>query len=99
MDNPAGLRGGEGCKLLSFLPKEMLSFTWNAPPEFKEIRESPYHTWVVVNFKAKSNIETEVTLTHLGWPDDKSWDPVYKYLDEAWDIVLGWLYESCKKNV
>jgi uncharacterized protein YndB with AHSA1/START domain len=29
MDNPAGLRGVEGCKVLSFLPKEMLSFTWN----------------------------------------------------------------------
>jgi len=99
IDNPVGLRGGEGCKVLSFLPKEMLSFTWNAPPEFKEIRESSYHTWFVVNFKAKSNTETEVTLTHLGWSDNKLWDPVYKYFEEAWDIVLGELYESCKNNV
>jgi hypothetical protein len=43
-------------------------------PEFTEIRESSHHTWVVVNFKAKPNIKTEVTLTHLGWPNDKSWD-------------------------
>ena len=99
MDNPVGLRGGEGCIVLSFLPKEMLSFTWNAPPEFREIRESVYHTWVVVNFKEISSTKTEVFLTHLGLPDDKSWDPVYKYFEEAWDIVLGWLYESCKHNV
>jgi len=50
-----------------------------------------------VNFKEVSSIKTEVVLIHLGWPYEKSWDPVYKYFEEAWDIVLGELYESCKK--
>ena len=27
MDNPHGLRGSEGCKVLSYLPKRMLSFS------------------------------------------------------------------------
>ncbi len=97
MDNPAGLRGGEGCTVLSFLLEEMLSFTWNAPPEFKEIRESKYHTWVAVNFKEVLSLKTEVILTHLGWTEDELWKPVYEYFEEAWDIVLQWLYESCKK--
>ncbi len=88
MDNPYGLKGSEGCKVLSFLPKQMLSFSWNAPPQFKEIRESAYHTWVVVNFKTISGNRTEVTLTHLGWPEDKSWDTVYDYFNKAWDQVL-----------
>lgn len=97
MDNAYGLRGSEGCKILSFLPKQMLSFTWNAPPEYKEVRESAYHTWVVVNFNTVTKNETEVTLTHLGWPEDKNWDPVYDYFDIAWETVLKWLNDSCKK--
>lgn len=36
MDNSPGLRGSEGCKVLSYLPQEMFSFTWNAPPQFPE---------------------------------------------------------------
>lgn len=32
-DNPVGQQGSEGCRVLSYLPKKMLSFEWNAPPE------------------------------------------------------------------
>ena len=97
MDNAYGLKGSEGCKVLSFLPKQMFSFTWNAPPQFKEIRESAYYSWVVVNFKPVSENQTEVTLTHLGWPVDKKWGPVYDYFENAWDAVIRWLDDSCKK--
>ena len=82
------MRGSEGCRILSFLPKQMLSFSWNAPPEYKEVRESGYHTWVVVNLKAVSGSETEITLTHLGWPTDKKWEPVFDYFDKAWTTVI-----------
>jgi len=51
MDNPKGLRGGEGCKIINYVPKEMLSFTWNAPPEYPEIRNHKHKTWVVEGFK------------------------------------------------
>ncbi len=88
MDNPPGLRGSEGCTVLSFLPQEMLSFSWNAPPHFPEIRASEYRTWVVVQLKADSADKTEITLTHLGWPDDSAWDPVFAYFDAAWESVL-----------
>jgi uncharacterized protein YndB with AHSA1/START domain len=96
MDNPYGLRGSEGCKVLSFLPKEMFSFTWNAPPEHKIARGSGYYTWVVINFKAISEGQTEISLIHLGWPSDKNWNAVYDYFDKAWDTVLDRCFESCE---
>jgi len=36
---PKGSHGGEGCRLLSFLPMEMLWFEWNAPPQFPMVRK------------------------------------------------------------
>ena len=98
IDNPYGQRGSEGCRVLSFLPERMLSFSWNAPPQFAQIRESEYKTWVVVELEEIGKSETKVTLTHLGWPDDKKWDKVYNYFDEAWDVVLARLKSVASKS-
>ncbi len=97
MDNPVGLKGGEGCEIISYLPEEMLSFTWNAPPEYPEIRNHKHKTWVVVNFKSIENDKTEIVLHHLGWLKGKEWDDVYNYFDSAWERVLDWLEKSCEK--
>jgi uncharacterized protein YndB with AHSA1/START domain len=97
MDNPPGLRGTEGCKVLSFLPESMLSCTWNAPPHFPNIRNSDYHTWIVVNFKSVDQHKTEVEINHLGWPDYEEWNKVFEYFVGAWELVLNWLEDSCKK--
>src|SRR6266404_8316275 len=35
--------GTKGLKILSFLPEEMISFQWNAPPEMPEVRNGG--TW------------------------------------------------------
>ncbi|HTX73293.1 MAG TPA: SRPBCC domain-containing protein [Rectinemataceae bacterium] len=94
LDNPPGLRGSEGCKVLSFLPERMLSFSWNAPPAFKEVREADYKTWVVVLFTPLGADRTDVSLSHVGWPKDVRWDPVYEYFQEAWEEVLSGL-EAC----
>lgn len=94
MDNPYGLRGSEGCKILSFLPGKMLSFSWNAPPSFPEIRKSDYKTWVVIEFTEIDVFNTKITLTHLGWPADISWQPVFDYFDKAWSVVLDCLAKS-----
>lgn len=93
-DNPYGLRGSEGCKVLSYLPEKMLSFSWNAPPVFPEIRNAEYKTWVVVDFCSVTESETQVTLTHLGWPDGDDWLEVYNYFDNAWGNVLKQLKDS-----
>jgi len=97
MKNAAeGQKGSEGCKVISYLPKEMLSFSWNAPPKFPEIRNGDHHTWVVVTFKPAKGNKTTVTISHLGWLTGGDWDKVYEYFDKAWVSVLDWLEKSCK---
>jgi uncharacterized protein YndB with AHSA1/START domain len=90
-DNPAGQRGSEGCIILSYLPGEMLSFSWNAPPQFARARG--LHTWVVVEFRAVGPSETRVRLTHYGFGRDGEWDDVHAYFVRAWGSVVGALVE------
>lgn len=87
-DNPYGLRGSEGCKVLSYVPERMFSFTWNAPPSYQAERDSAHRTWVVVEFDAIDQRTTKVTLTHLGWPNEGNWNLVYDYFNSAWEVVL-----------
>ena len=96
MENPVGTRGGEGNRILSYLPKQMLSFTWNAPPSIPEVRNHIHKTWVVVQFVELKDQHTEVNLNHLGWLDGQAWDEAFAYFENAWDIVLNSLQESCK---
>ncbi|QSE98251.1 SRPBCC family protein [Fulvivirga lutea] len=91
LGNQQGLQGSEGCKILSYLPEKMLSFSWNAPPEYPTVRG--IHTWVVLLFK-ESGAHTELTLTHLGWGTGEEWDKVYAYFENAWDFVFNKLKES-----
>ena len=89
-ENPAGTRGGEGCRILSFLPERMVSFTWNAPPELARTRTQ--FTWVVVHFEDVAG-GTRVTLDHLGWPmsglaGDPQWEETFTYFERAWDGVM-----------
>lgn len=96
LDNPPGLRGGEGCRVLSWLPEKMLSFSWNAPPQIPEIRKLGDVAWVVVLFEAVSENETLVKLNHLGFGEGAEWDKTYEYFINAWDKVMEWLETSCK---
>jgi uncharacterized protein YndB with AHSA1/START domain len=43
LDAPEGSRGSEGMKILSFLPMEMFSFDWNAPPQYPSGSSRPAH--------------------------------------------------------
>jgi len=86
-EQPEGLRGGEGCKILSFVPGEMLSFTWSAPPSIPEVRKE--RTWVVLTFQPLEGDKTQVSLVHLGWQAGEEWQKALKYFDRAWEIVLG----------
>ena len=83
---PPGSRGAEGCRILSYLPPRMLSFSWNAPPKFPAVRKVP--TWVIVELQEQGAGICSVCLTHLGWQEGDDWDEVYDYFDKAWDLVL-----------
>lgn len=93
-DGPEGERGSEGCVFLSYIPYEMVSFTWNAPPHLKHARE--HRTWVVVRMSEHED-GTHVHLLHLGWDEMKQqfpehadeWDQTRGYFERAWPAVLG----------
>lgn len=91
---PAGQRGSEGCNVLSYLPEEMVSFTWSAPPKFAHARNE--RTWVVVHFDALTPTRTRVRLDHLGFAQQaaahpaqhEQWEQVRAYFQRAWGSVL-----------
>ncbi|MFO0626205.1 MAG: SRPBCC domain-containing protein [Polyangiales bacterium] len=89
-EGPRGLQGSETCRVLSFIPGRMLSFTWNAPPSIAPTRAK--HTWVVVELEA-ADAGTRVRVTHLGWPaagmrDEPAWAETHAYFARAWAWVL-----------
>jgi uncharacterized protein YndB with AHSA1/START domain len=96
---PAGQRGVEDCRVLSFVPEEMFSFTWSAPPKFPRARAE--RTWVVVELESLAPATTRLRLRHLGFAeqaaahpgDAKEWQEVRAYFTSAWPRVLGALTE------
>jgi len=89
---PEGKRGSEGCHVLSFLPPEMLTIEWNAPPDFGELRGQ--HTHVVILLEEIETRQTWMRLSQLGWGAGEKWDELYGYFDRAWDYVLDNLKKS-----
>jgi predicted enzyme related to lactoylglutathione lyase/uncharacterized protein YndB with AHSA1/START domain len=87
MDNPPGLRGGEGNKVQAVLPGRMLAFTWNAPPLFGPLRDIRTH--VVLEFADRTGGGTVVTLTHYGWREGEDWAKVREYFERAWTSVMA----------
>ncbi len=83
---PPGERGSEGCRYLSYVPGEMISFTWNAPPHLP-LRTT--NTWVVLTFTATTDDSTRVRLVHAGFLEGSDWDDYRDYFDAAWDAVLS----------
>jgi uncharacterized protein YndB with AHSA1/START domain len=86
-DAPKGERGAEDLRILSYLPGEMLSFEWDAPPSMPTVRREK--SFVVVQLRALGTDRTEVTLTHLGWKEGEEWQRAFDYFTGAWDVVLG----------
>lgn len=95
MESPEGQRGSEGCTILSMVPGEMYSYSWNAPPSFAHARAE--RTWVVVDFEDVSGTATRVRLRHMGFtemaaanPDHKAeWEQIRAYFSKAWPFVVG----------
>jgi len=87
LDAPPGSQGGEGCRVLSYLPQQVLSFSWNAPPEFPNVRKE--RTWVVILLEELAKRRVKVKLTHLGWKEGQEWDEVFRYFERAWGTVLA----------
>jgi uncharacterized protein YndB with AHSA1/START domain len=101
---PEGQRGSEGCTVLSFIPRRMLSFTWNAPPNFAHARRQ--RTWVVVHFDELAPRRTRLRIDHLGFSEMAAdhplhrgeWEQVRAYLHEAWPKVLDGVNRQAPKR-
>ena len=84
---PPGSKGADDMRFLALQPQKMLSFTWNAPPYFPEVRGQ--RTSVVVRLAPAGDGQTLVSLTHGGFGDGGQWDQVYDYFHKAWGNVLA----------
>lgn len=92
LEAPEGQKGSEGCRILSYLPKKMLSFEWNAPPSFGDIRGQ--HTQVIIFFEKLTDDTVKINLYHHGFGVSEKWDELFDYFNSAWDLVLGWFEKS-----
>jgi len=88
---PAGSQGSEGCVVLGFEPEKLLSFSWNAPPKFPNVRK--LRTRVDLHFTPVDASHTKVTLVSTGWGEGEEWEKVYEYFTVAWGYVMGALKE------
>lgn len=86
VDAPRGSQGSEDCRVLSYLPKEMLAFEWNAPPDFGDLRRK--RTQVMVTLVENEPGRVIVTLAQSGWGKGAEWNRLYAYFDRAWGNVL-----------
>jgi uncharacterized protein YndB with AHSA1/START domain len=92
---PEGQRGAENNRVLAWQPNKLLSFTWDAPPTFPEIRKQ--RTSVIVRFTELPGNKTNVTITHIGFGTGSDWDQVFGYFGQAWSAyVLPRLKQSCE---
>jgi uncharacterized protein YndB with AHSA1/START domain len=92
-----GLRGGEGSRVLAFLPREVLAFDWTFPPSIPSLRGSRAKTQVVVQFDELGDGVVRVRFAQLGWQRGEDWDRGYAYFDAAWDWVLQRMKESVER--
>jgi uncharacterized protein YndB with AHSA1/START domain len=82
-----GLKGADGMRIIGFQQEKMLSFTWNAPPQFPEARAN--RSVVILRFEPVGENQTIVSLHHVGWGEGGEWDKAYDYFGKAWPTVLA----------
>lgn len=77
----------KGMKVLSYAPREMLSFGWTAPTALPMVHAGG--TWVVVQFSVASAESTRVVISHYGWGEGAQWDAEYAHFVRGWSDLLG----------
>lgn len=76
--------GTAGCRVLSYVPDRMVSFTWSTPPHLAGGRNQ---TWVVLTFTEVA-AGTEVELVHNGFALGPAGQEHREYFRQAWRRVL-----------
>lgn len=83
-----GRRGGEGARVVGWIPGELLVFTWTFPPSIPTLRHSRATTQVVVRFEGAGDGRTRVVLEQVGWEEGEDWRRGHEYFEVAWGKVL-----------
>lgn len=87
---PVGARGSENCRILSYVPDRMVSFTWTTP---SHLAVPQTHTWVVLTFSEAQDGGTDVELVHSGFLHGPGWQECREYFRQAWRRVLRHLVD------
>ncbi len=74
---------GSSNKVLSYLPKEMLSVTGSAPPKFPTVQKGG--TWGVYRLSEAGGNKTRLRLTSVGWHEQSGseWNEAFDYFLKA----------------
>ena len=84
-ENPPGMRGADGQRVMAVEEGKMLSFTWNFPPPLAAIRDQ--RTIVVLRF-SETATGSKLSLFQMGWGESAIWQEGYEYFAKAWDKVV-----------
>lgn len=74
----------DGCRILSYVPDRMLSFSWSMPPH---LAATNARSWVVLTFTEVQG-GTEIELVHCGLPTGPEGPDRVEYFRQAWRRVL-----------
>lgn len=94
---PPGMKGAEGCTVVSFEPGKKLAFTWNFPPSLPKLREANARTEVTVELVPEGG-RTRVKLTQTGWKEGAEWEQGRAYFERAWGFVLARLERRFRRG-
>ena len=83
-----GRRGSEGSRVLTFIPRQMLAFSWTFPPDVASLRSTDETTTVLVVMEEIGHDRVQVQLHQLGWQPGEDWRAGWTYFDAAWQYVL-----------
>ncbi|MFT4414771.1 SRPBCC family protein [Fredinandcohnia humi] len=89
----------KGCKITKLEDKKTLHFTWKGPDDFNEVMNHEDElTTVQVAFEKVDEDTTKVSIEHVGFKGDASWDEAYNWHQMAWSGVLGSLKSALEKG-
>ena len=83
-----GRRGSEGSRVLAFVPRQVLAFSWTFPPDVASLRSADETTTVLVVMEEIGHDRVQVQLHQLGWQPGEDWRAGWAYFDAAWQYVL-----------